>query len=200
MSSSTRIAREIRDGYWSINVAGKVYGPYTGEQISGFVKEGRVAPHSVVRPGEAGPWITAIDDPFLMQLFVAETPRELRQPVASVQAGSGVAATPAADDAVRAEPQEETNLVIVAEVRAGSPALIGLDAAIRALGAFYRLTHNAWILRSRLSAGAVRNELTRQLGGSDRLFVADARNSKTAWFNLAADADIQIGKVWSRNT
>lgn len=200
MSSSTRIAREIRDSYWSINVAGKVYGPYTGEQISGFVKEGRVAPHSVVRAGEAGPWITAIDDPFLMQLFVAETPRELRQPAVSLQAGTGVAATPGPEDAVRAEAQEETNLVIVAEVRAGSPALIGLDAAIRALGAFYRLTHNAWILRSRLSAGAVRNELTRQLGGSDRLFVADARNSKTAWFNLAADADVQIGKVWSRNT
>jgi hypothetical protein len=198
MSSSTRIAREVLDSHWSINVAGRVYGPYTGKEISAFVKEGRVAPHSIVRAGEEGPWITAIDDPFLVQLFVVETPRKLPQQAVATEAGASVAATQPADASTQADVQTETNFVIVVEVRAGSPGPIALDSAIKALGQSYRLTHYAWILRSNRTAGAVRNELTRYLGGSDRLFVADTRNSKTAWFNLASDAESQIRKVWAR--
>src|SRR6185503_14019464 len=59
---------------WRINVSGQVYGPYTGHQIKAFAAEGRVAAHSIVQTGEAGPWITAIDDPILAQLFVVSQP------------------------------------------------------------------------------------------------------------------------------
>jgi hypothetical protein len=155
MSSSTRIAREVLDSHWSINVAGRVYGPYTGKEISAFVKEGRVAPHSIVRAGEEGPWITAIDDPFLVQLFVVETPRKLPQQAVATEAGASVAATQPADASTQADVQTETNFVIVVEVRAGSPGPIALDSAIKALGQSYRLTHYAWILRSNRTAGAV---------------------------------------------
>src|SRR5437868_12918320 len=59
---------------WRINVSGQVYGPYSGHQIKAFAAEGRVAAHSIVQAGESGPWITAIDDPILAQLFVVSQP------------------------------------------------------------------------------------------------------------------------------
>lgn len=198
MSSSMRIAPEVLDRLWSINVAGRVYGPYTGKQISGFVKEGRVAPHSIVRAGDEGPWITAIDDPFLVQLFVAETPRKQPGQAVAAEAGASVAATSPVQGQVRADAQADTNFVIIADVRAGNAGPVSLDSAIQSMGQCYRLTQNAWILRSRRSAGTIRNELTPHLGAQDRLFVADTSNSKTAWFNLGPDADSRIRKVWAR--
>src|SRR6185503_19405212 len=65
---------------WRINVSGQVYGPYSGHQIKAFAAEGRIAAHSIVQTGEAGPWITAIDDPVLAQLFVVAQPHVAKPP------------------------------------------------------------------------------------------------------------------------
>jgi hypothetical protein len=197
MSLSTRISQEILDKCWCVNVAGRVYGPYTGQQISDFVKEGRVAPHSIVRAGAEGPWITAIDDPFLVQFFVAETHR--KQPVQAAATGAGVPVAATSQNLRRraSDLVEETNFVIVVDVRGGGAGPVPLEQSIHSMGHAYRVTQNAWILRSKRSAGMIRNELTPHLGGSDRLFVADTSNSKTAWFNLGPDADSRIRKVWA---
>ena len=197
MSLSTRISPEILDKCWCVNVAGRVYGPYTGQQILDFVREGRVAPHSIVRAGAEGPWITAIDDPFLVQFFVAETQRE--QPVQAAATGAGVpvAATSQSHRRRASDLTEETKFVIVVDVRGGGSGPVPLEHAIQSMGHAYRVTPNAWILRSKRSAGMIRNELTAHLGASDRLFVADTNNSKTAWFNLGPDADSRIRKVWA---
>jgi hypothetical protein len=182
---------------WSVNVAGRVYGPYTGPEILGFVKEGRIAPHSIVRAGAEGPWITAIDDPFLVRFFVAETQRKQPVPAAATGAGVPVAATSQTYRRRASDVAEERNLVIIVDVRTGSSSPCSLELAIQAMGQAYRVTQNAWILRSKRSAGTVRNELTAHLGGSDRLFVADTSNSRTAWFNLGPEAETKIRKVWA---
>ena len=197
MSSSISNSSGNADQGWHINIAGRVYGPYTGLQILDFVKEGRVAPHSVVRAGAEGPWITAIDDPFLVRFFVAETQRRQPAPAAATGAGVPVAATSQTYRRRASDVAEERNLVIIVDVHAGNGSPGSLELAIQAMGQAYRVTQNAWILRSKRSAGTVRNELTAHLGGSDRLFVADASNSRTAWFNLGPDAETKIRKVWA---
>ena len=171
MSFSLRYAPETLNNTWRINVGGRIYGPYTGHQIRTFAQEGRVAPHSIVQAGEAGPWITAIDDPILGQLFVA----------ASTTEAQGVA---------------ESNFVIIADLRGTGTGQ--LQSAISKMGQSYRLTSSSWVLRCAQTAGSIRNALTVLLGRQDSIFVVDTSHNKTAWFNLGPDADVHIRKVWAR--
>jgi hypothetical protein len=151
---------------WRINVSGHVYGPYSGEQIRAFASEGRVAPHSIVRSGE-GPWITAIDDPVLAQLFVQGRPE-------TVAAGA--------------------NFVVIADLR--SRASGPFEAAIGKLGQAHRLNALVWLLHSDRSAGTIRNELVQHIGHSDHLVIVDATRDRTAWFNLGPEVDAKIRRVW----
>ena len=192
MPLSIRVAPQALNGTWRINVGGQVYGPYTGHQIQTFATEGRVAPHSIVQAGEMGPWITAIDDPVLGQLFVVEGQRNFDVKQKTVGAG---APTVTGAEAV-SQGADESNFVIVAELRGTGTG--SLQAAIAKLGECYRLTPSSWVLRSARSLGAVRNALTVVLGRQDSIFVVDTAHNRTAWFNLGPDADAHIRKVWKR--
>lgn len=181
--SAPRYASEALNSTWRINVIGQVYGPYTGHQIRSFAREGRLAPHSIVQAGEMGPWITAIDDPVLGQLFVPEPVKKSVQPVAAAGVGAPAAAP-------------ESNFVVVTELRGTGTGAI--QSVISKLGEAYRLSSSVWLLRSSRTAAAIRNELTPCMGRSDTLFVVDTNQSKTAWFNLGPEADAHIRKVWKR--
>jgi hypothetical protein len=162
---------------WRINVSGRIYGPYSGEQIRAFASEGRVAPHSIVQSGE-GPWITAIDDPVLAQLFVQGRPQTV--------------ATKLKEDA-RAE-VAGANFVIIADLRSRGSA--PFEAAVGRLGHAHRLNSLVWFLHSDRSAGTIRNELIQHIGHSDNLVIVDATRDRTAWFNLGPEVDAKIRKVW----
>lgn len=195
MPLSIRFNSEAFNSTWKINVGGRVYGPYTGHQIKDFAREGRVAPHSIVQAGETGPWITAIDDPILGQLFVVEGQRKPSAQVAAAGVGAPAVAperTPATTAA------QESNFVIIADVRGTGTGQ--LQSAISKMGDNYRLTPSSWVLRSSKPVGAIRNELTVVLGRQDSIFVVDTIHNKTAWFNLGPDADAHIRKVWARDT
>jgi len=174
---------------WRINVAGRVYGPYSGHQIKSFAGEGRVAPHSIVQAGDAGPWITAIDDPVLAQIFVQE------QPQPSPKIVRTLSSTPVVKREKALQPRTgKSNFVIIAELRGlGSKEL---HTAMAKLGALYRLTPTVWLLRSSSSPGTIRNELVPHIARTDRLFVVDADQGRTAWFNLGPEADAQVRKLW----
>lgn len=172
MSLSAVNMSDALNSSWRINVSGRVYGPYSGEQIRAFASEGRVAPHSIVQSGE-GPWITAIDDPVLAQLFVQ----------GKVQPAVATAAEPGG-----------ANFVVIADLRAGGSGLF--EAAISRLGDAYRLNTLVWFVHSTRSAGSIRNELTQHVGRSDTLVVVDATRDKTAWFNLGPEVDVKIRRVW----
>jgi hypothetical protein len=177
--SLAALANEALNGVWRVNVSGQVYGPYTGHQLRAFAAEGRIAPHSIVQAGEQGPWITAIDDPVLSQLFVKSI-FEKQLPAADTGADASFA-----------------NLVIIADLRSG-PA--GFEAAIAKFGESYRVSSQAWLLHTDRSVGSIRNELVQHLGSLDGLFVIDtSRGGKTAWFNLGPEADAKIRKVLRRS-
>lgn len=194
MSFSLRYSPETLNNTWRINVGGRIYGPYTGHQIRTFAQEGRVAPHSIVQAGEAGPWITAIDDPILGQLFVADEPRKVQAQAATAGAGAPAVATSTPD----APGAVESNFVIIADLR--GPGTGPLQSAISKMGQSYRLTSSSWVLRCARTVGSIRNELTLLLGRQDSVFVVDTSHNKTAWFNLGPHADAHIRKVWSRET
>lgn len=178
MSLAT-FANEALNGTWRINVSGRVYGPYTGHEIKSFAEEGRIAPHSIVQADERGPWITAIDDPVLAQLFAKPC---------------GQAPLPQAD---KGSDPASANFVVIADLRTGSQTF---ETALAKLGENYRLSSQAWLLHTARTVGTVRNELVQHLGSLDGIFIIDAsRGGKTAWFNLGPEADAKIRKVWRRS-
>jgi GYF domain 2 len=180
MSLAT-FANEALNGMWRVNVSGQVYGPYTGHQLRSFAAEGRIAPHSIVQAGDEGqgPWITAIDDPVLSQLFV-KSMVEKQLPAAHTGADAPVA-----------------TLVVIADLRSGAA---GFEEMLAKLGNIYRVSSQAWLLNTDNSVGTVRNELVQFLGSHDGLFIIDSsRGGKTAWFNLGPEADAKIRKVLRRS-
>lgn len=188
MSLATAVVNDALNSSWRINVSGQVYGPYTGQQIKAFATEGRLAPHSIVQAGE-GPWITAIDDPVLGQLFV-------QKPV--VKGAAQAPALGARADAVagaQAEPAS-ANFVVVADLRSRGSG--PFEAAISRLGEVYRLNPLVWLLHTDRTAGTIRNELIQHMGSNDHLVIVDATRGKTAWFNLGPEGDSKIRKVWKR--
>jgi hypothetical protein len=179
---------------WRINVSGQVYGPYSGHQIKAFAAEGRVAAHSIVQTGESGPWITAIDDPILAQLFVVSQPPAATPMAEPIQHRTHAA--PNGEAAPSAHDAPDANFIIIADIRARSSA--PFEQAINRLGPTYRLNPLVWLLHCDRSAGAIRNELVQHLGNTDSVFIADANRGKMAWFNLGPEADARIRKVWAK--
>jgi hypothetical protein len=177
---------------WRINVSGQIYGPYTGQQIKAFATEGRLAPHSIVQAGE-GPWITAIDDPVLGQLFVQKQTQKPSAPVAAQGFGARAAAESA--PAAQAEPTS-ANFVVIADLRSRGSG--PFEAAISRLGDVYRLNQLVWLLHTDRTAGTIRNELIQHMGNNDHLVIVDATRGKTAWFNLGPEGDSKIRRVWKR--
>ena len=176
--SLAAFANEALNGMWRVNVSGQVYGPYTGHQLRAFAAEGRIAAHSIVRADDHGPWITAIDDPVLGQLFVKSV-FEKQLPTADTGADASFA-----------------NFVVIADLRSGAS---GFESALAKLGDSYRLSSQAWLLHTDRTVGTVRNALVQQLGSIDSLFIVDSsRGGKTAWFNLGPEADAKIRRVLRR--
>ena len=69
---------------WTISVAGRVYGPYSLEQMQAFHAENRLADHSLVARAGEEQFHPAIEDVELAPLFqVAEQPQPLARQVGS---------------------------------------------------------------------------------------------------------------------
>jgi hypothetical protein len=188
MSLASALVSDALHSTWRINVSGQVYGPYSGHQIKAFASEGRIAPHSIVQAGD-GPWITAIDDPVLGQLFV-QKPAVKAAPAQPQTLGARAAAEGAQTDPASA------NFVVIADLRSRGSG--PFEAAISKLGDSYRLNPLVWLLHTDRTAGTIRNELIQHMGHSDHLVIVDATRGKTAWFNLGPEADAKIRKVWKR--
>ena len=56
---------------WSMNVGGKVYGPFATDRIRNFAQEGRLAPHSLLAPEGSNDWHEAKSVPEFAALFGA---------------------------------------------------------------------------------------------------------------------------------
>jgi hypothetical protein len=170
-------------GAWTMNIAGRVYGPYTAERMRTFIAEGRVAPHSLITREGASDWHEARHEPEFTELF-PHTPM-----------ANGAPAPHGPTFGEHAE-HVRAQFAIIVDLKSRSSG--NLDKAILALGPAYRLMPTVWILSTDQSVSAVRNRLVQELGKLDTLFVIDATRGKAAWFNYGPEADVRIRRVWQK--
>jgi hypothetical protein len=184
---------------WTISVGGRVYGPYSLEQMQGFHAETRLADHSMVARAGEEQFHPASEDTALAPLF--QPAAAAVEPAASEPAAAEpVAAEPAQPHrfGARAEVDGPAHFVIVADMK--SRSITGLEEEIFTLGHAHRFGPQAWVLSSEASINTIRNGLVQKLGKLDTLFIVDAARDKAAWFNFGPEADTRIRKLWSRPT
>ena len=173
---------------WTISVAGRVYGPYSLEQMQGFHAENRLADHSLVARAGEEQFHPAIEDADLAALFqapAAEEPHPAAEPHrfgvrAGEEHGSSV----------------PSHFVIIADMKSSS--ITGLEEEIFHLGQAHRFMNQSWVLSSDATINTIRNALVQKLGKLDTLFIVDAAHDKAAWFNFGPESDTRIRKMWSR--
>jgi hypothetical protein len=171
---------------WTISVGGRVYGPYSLEQMQGFHAENRLADHSLVARAGEEQFHPAAEDTDLAPLFqVEETSASEPQPHRF---------------GARAEQELTTGLpshfVVIADMKSSS--ISGLEEEIFNLGTAHRFMSQAWVLSSEASINTIRNALVQKLGKLDTLFIVDAAHDKAAWFNFGPETDTRIRKMWTR--
>ena len=190
-------------GAWTINVGGRLYGPFSSERMRSFASEGRLAPTSLVALENATDWREARNEPQFADLFApipAQAPapameRPLQQTSPAPAPAQMAAAHPRPLNGVAADVQR-TQFAVVTDMKSRGGA--SFEHAIAALGPSYQLLPNVWIVSSDQTVSAVRNRLIQELGKSDSLFVVDASRGKAAWFNFGPDADAHIRRVWNK--
>lgn len=172
---------------WTISVGGRVYGPYSIEQMRGFHAEGRLADHSLVARAGEDQFHAASEDQALAVFF---------QPRNAIQAQIE---TPAAPHKFGGEPEstgERTHYVIVADMK--SRSIAGLEEEIFNLGPAHRFMPQAWVLSSEAGINTIRHALVQKLGKIDTLFIVDAAHDKAAWFNFGPENDARVRRMWTR--
>jgi GYF domain 2 len=174
---------------WTISVGGRVYGPYSLEQMQAFHREGRLADHSQVARAGEDQFHAANEDPALAAFFLAPQ-----------AAATEVAPTPSAAPhkfGVDVEATgERTHYVIIADMK--SRSITGLEEEIFNLGQAHRFMSQAWILSSEVSINTIRHALVQKLGKIDTLFIVDAAHDKAAWFNFGPENDARVRRMWTR--
>lgn len=90
--------------------------------------------------------------------------------------------------------EDETVILIMAELKT-EKTLIFLKA-LQTCGPTERLGSSVWLIRTPYSSAELRDVLSPSLGETDRLFVMDSYNGKTAWFNIGSDMDSRIRALW----
>lgn len=172
-------------GAWTMNIGGRVYGPYSAERMRTFIAEGRLVPHSLVTREGASDWHEARHEPEFIGLF-----RRVGVP----SSNGAAAAHPFGEVTEHGRAQ----FAVIVDLKSRSTG--NLEKAIMALGPAYKLMASVWILSTDQSVSAVRNRLVQELGKLDTLFVVDAMRGKAAWFNFGPEADVRIRRVWHKVT
>lgn len=173
-------------GAWTINVGGRLYGPYTSERMRGFAGEGRLSSQSLVAREGTSDWHEAHDEPEFADLFGASAPQTATPAVN----GNGSAAHETA--------LPRAQIAIFFDVK--SRVSNNFEQTILDLGPAYKVLPNVWIVSTPETANAVHNRLVQELGKLDSLFVVDATRGKSAWFNFGPEADVKIRRVWQKTS
>jgi hypothetical protein len=181
-------------GAWTINVSGRLYGPFTSERMRSLTGENRLAPHSLVAREGSMDWHEARDEPEFSDLFASRA----AQPTNGAQVPTPGSLNPAPAPPGTSEMSDGTraHFAVVVDRKSGSSS--NLEEALASLGPHYRLLPNVWIISTEQTVNAVRNRLVQELGKTDSLFVIDASRGKAAWFNFGPDADVRIRRVWQK--
>ncbi|MCP5410924.1 MAG: DUF4339 domain-containing protein [Alphaproteobacteria bacterium] len=190
---------------WTISVGGRIYGPYSLEQMQGFHAEGRLADHSLIARSGEEQFHPAHEDADLAALFMAsgvEQPQAdepAHVETAHIETAHGDAGHAAPHRFGRSEPEIPTgpsHYVIIADMK--SRSIAGLEEEIFNMGPAHHFMPQAWVLTSEISLNTIRNRLVQKLGKIDTLFIVDAARDKAAWFNFGPENDSRVRRMWSR--
>lgn len=168
MSDAAIPALPVTSSKWWVQIRGRAFGPYSIEQMAQFLSEGRVRPTTMVSDNGKTGWTEA----------------------RKVMTLRGLRAPNPANDTV-----EAANIFVHAEIVSGS--WNAFMAALESMGAVCDLAPGLWLVRTKFSAGVLRNTLSQTLERGDRFVVVDATRDRLAWFNLGPEVDVRIGKVWN---
>lgn len=177
---------------WFVHVGGQNYGPYTEAELATFLAEGRLGPQSLVASSGEQTFRSARDEPRLAHIFAPPEPSP--SPAATAAGDPDGVFGRLRNEGQR--PGEASQLIIMADMKSRSIDL--LEDEISKLGQFFALLPQVWLLRTDQTVNSVRNKLVLQLGKLDRLFVADATNNKSAWFNFGPEIETRVRRIWSR--
>lgn len=159
---------------WFVTVEGQSYGPYSDDQVTGFVREGRISQQTPVRRGRE-PWIVAGLHAQLSPAFGSNNPIPQTEAAASGE-------------------ENFAKIVIIAELRTGSS--IALEAAIARLGQSYRLNQFVWLVHTSVPFSQMRKDLMATIGRHDPLFISDTTNRRSSWINFGPGAEATISALW----
>jgi hypothetical protein len=165
-----------RDLWW-VKTNEKVYGPYTGSQMSRFIIEGRVAGTTKVSVKPDGEW------------------NEARYCHAFRSALHEERTTFHVNKTERRSEAAQANMLIWSDIITGASRRV--ESELRALGPVAEITAGLYMLRTHKTAGVVRNAISQALGTGDKVLVIDASRDRLAWFNLGPETDARIREVWN---
>ncbi len=177
---------------WFVNVQGRAYGPYSDQQMEGFVAEGRLAAHSLITRAGDTEFHSAGDEPAFAALFAQNKAK-----AEAIQPAEPVAAHSFGRHELEETPADRSHFIIIADMK--SRSVQGLEEEIYNLGPAYPLLPQVWLVATEQPVNTVRNLLIQKLGKLDVLFVVDATNNKAAWFNFGPEADSRIRRIWVKS-
>ncbi|MGE3303725.1 MAG: DUF4339 domain-containing protein [Hyphomonadaceae bacterium] len=165
---------------WWVNTNQKVYGPYTRQQMARFLAEGRVTQNTLVSLKADGDWSEARYCRAFRGMLHEDRTTFRTAERASASAGA---------------PHDVANVLVYAEFLSGGRRKFEYE--LHQLGAAAEITPTLWLVRTRKTAGALRNTLSQMLERGDKMFVLDATRDRLAWFNLGPETDVRLREVWN---
>jgi hypothetical protein len=178
--------------FWIVSVSDRAYGPYTTQQVEGFIGEGRIVASSLIARAGETEFAPAGTENVFSALFQPSKSTAVAQ---AMQPNEPVAVQKFGRDG-DAKTGERARFVVIADMK--SRSIQGLEDELHKLGQAHAMFPQVWLLVSELSVTTVRNQLIQQLGKLDTLFVVDSTHDKAAWFNFGPEADARIRKMWTK--
>lgn len=162
---------------WWVKANEKVYGPYTRAQMSRFIVEGRIAATTQVSIKATGDWNEA------------RHCRAFRAALHEERTNFRVNRTERRAEA------ENANVLVWTDLLSGAHRRI--ENELRQLGAVAEMAPGLYMVRTRKTAGAVRNAVSQALERGDKMLVVDASRDRLAWFNLGPEVEVHMREVWN---
>jgi hypothetical protein len=175
-SEATEMPLDGTHETWWVQAQGRAYGPYTRTQIARFIGEGRVSAATLVSNSDRGEWREARNTPSIAAALADDRTNFKPAPGKPAEAA-------------------EANVIIYGQMMGGTQR--AFEQEMRCLGACVEVTEGFYILRTRHTAGAIRNALSQALSRGDKFIVVDATRERLAWFNLGPEVDVKIRDVWN---
>ncbi|MEZ5939062.1 MAG: hypothetical protein R3C52_12735 [Hyphomonadaceae bacterium] len=162
---------------WRVKVGEQVYGPYPRSRLLDFLKEGRVAAHTLLACGQDKDFHRADKHPQLRWDFSAPRKRRFGEP--------------------RLDPGEGEhpicNYFIAGKVVS---SLAAFEKALSECGRMARISGDMWVLRSPMTVQQVRNKLSAVSRTHEAFVVVNATRDRLAWHNIGVENDVALRDVW----